>query len=69
MFDPFMFRGMVVSKFKSISAFAKALGWTPGKTNRVVNNLDRATVADFVQMIRVLGITDMETVRTIFLQM
>ena len=51
-------RGAVFSKFSSISAFAKAVGWTRNKASRIVNLVTRPSASDMEQMANVLDIPD-----------
>lgn len=59
-------RGAVFSKFKSISAFAKAIGWTRNKASRIVNLITQPSVADIEKMAKVLDISDSDRFISIF---
>ena len=60
-------RGMVLAKFKSISAFAEVLGWDRKKASRIVNRQQLPTANDMDEMADVLGIRDCDTFVHIFL--
>lgn len=59
-------RGAVFSKFKSISAFARAIGWTRNKASRIVNLITQPSVADIEKMAKVLDISDSDRFISIF---
>lgn len=59
-------RGAVFSKFNSISAFAKAIGWTRNKASRIVNLVTEPSVADMEKMAEVLNISDPDRFLSIF---
>lgn len=42
----FNLRGKVYSRFKSITAMARTLGWTKQKASRIVNGLQEPTIDD-----------------------
>lgn len=50
------YRGLVFSKYKSITDFAKEIGWTRNKASRVVNGIQKPTASDMEQMADVLNI-------------
>lgn len=59
-------KGVALSMFKSISGFAKALGWSRSKASRVLSNLDSASMADIRDMCRVMRLSDPETIIALF---
>lgn len=60
-------RGEVLTKFASITSFAKAIKWDRKKASRIVNRVQRPTVDDLEQMSECLGIHDAESFMRIFL--
>lgn len=60
-------KGIVVSKFGSISAFSKEIGWCYSKTNRIVNGKQLPDASEIKDMARVLNIDDPSLVSSIFL--
>ena len=60
-------RGLVLSKFKSISEFARILHWDRKKASRIVNRLQWPSAEEMDEMSNVLGIRDCETFVHIFL--
>ena len=41
-------RGLVLSKYKSISAFASAMGWHRGKATRIINGIQEPNTKEMV---------------------
>lgn len=60
-------KGIVVSKFGSISAFSKEIGWCYSKTNRIVNGKQLPDASEIKDMAQVLNIDDPSLVSSIFL--
>ena len=60
-------RGLVLTKFRSISAFARALRWDRKKASRIVNHIQDPTVGDMEQMEALLGVHDANTFCRVFL--
>lgn len=60
-------RGAVLSKFPSITAFAKALKWDRKKASRIINYVQTPTVDDMYKMSDMLEVSDCETFVRIFL--
>lgn len=58
-------RGLVLSKYRSISQFADAIGWERGKASRIVNGRQQPSKADMESMIVLLGI-DQNAVAPVF---
>ena len=58
-------RGLVLSKYKSISQFADAIGWERGKASRIVNGRQQPSKSDMESMIVLLGI-DQNAVAPVF---
>ena len=59
-------RGAVMSRFRSYSDFAKALGWSTPKVSRIVNGTQDPDVKDMKHMINVLGIKDAGEIVALF---
>lgn len=59
-------RGMVVSKFKTIGAFADAIGWKRNKASRIVNGIQEPDITDIQEMTRVLEIDSQDAFIHIF---
>ena len=59
-------RGIVFSKFSSISAFAGAIGWKRNKASRIVNGTQKPSAEDMEQMALCLNITDANDFISIF---
>lgn len=49
-------RGVVLSHYKNITQFAKAIGWERGKASRIVNGQQQPSKVDMEKMITLLGI-------------
>ncbi len=49
-------RGIILSKYHSISDFAIDIGWPRGKASRIANGTQQPSKGDMEQMIRVLEI-------------
>lgn len=47
-------KGIVISKFGSISAFSKEIGWCYSKTNRIVNGRQLPDASEIKDMARAL---------------
>ena len=60
-------RGTVLSKFQSISSFAKAMQWDRKKASRIVNRRQKPSADDMEQMALCLGVQDAVTFVHIFL--
>ena len=54
-------RGVVLTKFRSIAAFARAVNWDRKKASRIVNHVQYPTVGDMEIMIDVLDIPDADS--------
>lgn len=59
-------RGIVLSRYKTIGAFADAVGWKRSKTSRVLNGTQIPDVNDVSDMAKCLEITSQETFMQIF---
>ena len=62
-----LLRGTVLTKFKSISSFARALDWDRKKTSRIVNRRQKPSADDMEQMALCLDVRDAVTFVHIFL--
>ena len=60
-------RGAVLTKFKSITAFADAMNWDRKKASRIVNRIQRPTADDMEKMSKCLDIHDSDSFVRIFL--
>lgn len=49
-------RGLVLSKYHSISEFAKAIGWSRNKASRMLNGVTALSADDMAEMSALLGI-------------
>ncbi len=59
-------RGIILSKFKTISAFADAIGWKRNKASRIVNNVTKPDVDDMVAIARVIDVKTPEQFTFLF---
>lgn len=59
-------RGAIFSKYSSISAFAKAAGWSRNKASRIVNLVTKPSVSDMEKIAEVLDIVDSDRFMSIF---
>jgi len=59
-------RGLALSKYKTISGFADAVGWSRSKATRVLNDLDKASLSDIKAMCNALSIQDPAEIVDIF---
>ena len=60
-------RGAVLSNYRSITEFAKAMNWDRKKASRIVNHVQYPSVDDMCCMAGVLGVTDGDRFVEIFL--
>ena len=60
------YRGLVFSKYKNISEFASAIGWSRNKASRIVNGIQEPDADDMEKMAEVLGIKTPEAFISIF---
>ncbi|MFT9057086.1 MAG: helix-turn-helix transcriptional regulator [Ethanoligenens sp.] len=49
-------RGLVLSKYHSISEFAKAIGWSRNKASRILNGVTALSADDMAKISALLGI-------------
>lgn len=59
-------RGAVFSKYPSIEAFAKQVGWKRNKASRIINGVQKPSADDIEQMANCLEITNAELFVSIF---
>lgn len=64
--DKKTYRGLVFSKFHSISDFARGTGWSRNKASRIVNGLQEPNSDDIADMVRVFEISSQEDFMEIF---
>ena len=57
------FRGIVYSRYKSISAFSDSIGWTRQKGTNIVNGITEPSLDDVDTRAKALGLTFEETAR------
>ena len=60
------YRGLVFSKYKNISEFACAIGWSRNKASRIINGIQEPDVNDMEKMAEVLDIKTPEAFISIF---
>lgn len=60
-------RGLVVSKYGSISKFAKEMGWSYRRANYIINDKQQANATEIDQMARAFGIELPDAFRQLFL--
>lgn len=59
-------RGLVFSKYQSISAFAREIGWGRQKAYRILNGIQEPTLTDIEKMADLLEIKTAESFADIF---
>ncbi len=59
-------RGLVFSKYHSISSFAREIGWNRQKANRILNGKQEPTLTDIEKMADLLEIKTAESFANIF---
>lgn len=59
-------RGAVMSRFRSYSDFAKALGWSTPKVSRIINGVQNPDVEEMKLMAKVLGVENAEEIVALF---
>ncbi len=60
-------RGLIYSKFKSISELASSLGWTRQKATNIVNGVSEPSLSDTDELAKALGI-NLEEAASFFLR-
>lgn len=60
------FRGLIFSKYKNITEFASAVGWTRNKASRIANGIQEPDAEDMEKMADALDITSPEQFMHIF---
>lgn len=53
-------RGLALSKYRSISKFATAIGWTRNKASRVLNGVTIPSADDMIEISTILDISTPE---------
>lgn len=61
MSDLITIRGLVYSKFKSIAAFAEAIGWSRQKATNIINGAQEPSLADVDKIAKALELGFDET--------
>ena len=59
--------GIILAKFRSISNFARVIGWDRKKASRIANRVQLPTAKDMMEMSDVLEIRDCDTFVHLFL--
>ena len=59
-------RGLIFSKFRSISAFADEIGWPRGKASRIANGSQQPSKAYMEQLIATLEIKEIAVAPVFF---
>ena len=59
--------GCILAKFRSISNFARVIGWDRKKASRIANRVQLPTVKDMYAMADALDVHDCETFVHLFL--
>lgn len=59
-------RGAVLSRYPSITAFAKAMKWDRKKASRIINNIQQPSVKDIEDIAALLDIVDDHAFVSIF---
>lgn len=60
-------RGIILTKFPSITSFAKAMKWDRKKASRIINHLQKPSASDMERMASCLNIQDADLFVHIFL--
>ena len=60
------YRGLVFSKYKNISEFASAIGWSRNKASRIINGIQKPDANDMEKMAEALDIKTPEAFMGIF---
>ena len=63
---PNSIRGLVFSRYSSISEFAEAMNWGRQKATRIVKGTHRPSADDMEKMAKHFGIHDASTFMTVF---
>lgn len=59
-------RGLVMSKYSSITDFANAMSWDRKKASRIVNRVQKPTAIDMEKMAELLKVNDPDLFVQIF---
>lgn len=59
-------RGLALSKYKNISAFAEAIGWQRNKASRILNALQEPNPKEIAELVKVLDINSQKMFFDIF---
>ena len=59
-------RGVILSRYKTIGAFAKAIGWKRTKASRIINGVQDPDMTDIQEITKLLEIKTQETFIDIF---
>ena len=60
------YRGLIFSKYKSITEFAAAIGWTRNKASRIANGIQEPDAEDMERMADALDIVSPEQFMNVF---
>lgn len=59
-------KGAVLSKYNSVSNFAKAVGWSRNKTQRIINGVQEPKPSEIKKISEVLEIPNQDMFMSIF---
>lgn len=59
-------RGAIMSKFKTISAFADAIGWKRNKASRIINDVTKLDADDMIAIAKVIDVKTPEQFMFLF---
>lgn len=64
--DCMKLRGLIMSKYKTITEFSEAIGWKRNKASRIVNGIQDPDIQDIEDLTRILEIESPEVFMRIF---
>jgi hypothetical protein len=59
-------RGVVMNQYRTITAFARAIGWSYSKAYRIINGKQIPDSTDIQEFCRTVGLTDPGRIARIF---
>lgn len=59
-------RGMIVEQYKTIGAFADAVGWKRNKASRILNGVQEMDISEIQDVTAALGIESVEEFMRLF---
>lgn len=60
------YRGAILSKYKTITAFSKAIGWSCSKAKRILSGTQSMNSDDIIAIANCIEIEDVDTFMLIF---